>query len=78
VKLGMVISRTILITVIHANNEAGTIEPIPEISAIAREAIYTGRYLFPCSPTTGGEPMGPWMFRGGGMWVFPVISEGGQ
>src|SRR3990170_3062212 len=31
-------SRTILITVMHANNEVGTIEPIPEISAIAREA----------------------------------------
>jgi cysteine desulfurase len=29
---------TILITVMHANNEVGTIEPIPEISAIAREA----------------------------------------
>jgi cysteine desulfurase len=29
--------RTILITVMHANNEVGTIEPIPEISAIARE-----------------------------------------
>jgi cysteine desulfurase len=31
-------SRTILITVMHANNEVGTIEPIPVISAIAREA----------------------------------------
>ncbi|PWB63274.1 MAG: cysteine desulfurase NifS [Deltaproteobacteria bacterium] len=31
-------SRTILITVMHANNEIGTIEPIPEIAAIAREA----------------------------------------
>jgi cysteine desulfurase len=30
--------RTILITVIHANNEVGTIEPIAEISAIARKA----------------------------------------
>jgi cysteine desulfurase len=30
--------RTILITVMHANNEVGTIEPIPGISAIAREA----------------------------------------
>ena len=29
---------TILITVMHANNEVGTIEPIPEISAIARES----------------------------------------
>jgi len=29
---------TILITVMHANNEVGTIEPIGEISAIAREA----------------------------------------
>ncbi|MBI5420195.1 MAG: cysteine desulfurase [Deltaproteobacteria bacterium] len=31
-------SRTILITVMHANNEVGTIEPIAKISAIAREA----------------------------------------
>jgi cysteine desulfurase len=31
-------SRTILVTVMHANNEVGTIEPITEISAIAREA----------------------------------------
>src|SRR3990172_1903404 len=30
--------RTILITVMHANNEVGTIEPIPEIAAISREA----------------------------------------
>jgi cysteine desulfurase len=30
--------RTILITVMHANNEIGTVEPIPEIAAIAREA----------------------------------------
>jgi len=30
--------KTILLTVMHANNEVGTIEPIPEIAAIAREA----------------------------------------
>src|SRR4030067_62869 len=30
--------RTVLITVMHANNEVGTIEPIPEVAAIAREA----------------------------------------
>ncbi|HEY5996427.1 MAG TPA: cysteine desulfurase family protein [Candidatus Deferrimicrobiaceae bacterium] len=30
--------RTILITVMHANNEVGTIEPIPEIAAVARRA----------------------------------------
>ena len=30
--------KTILITVMHANNEVGTIQPIPEISIIAREA----------------------------------------
>ncbi|HSL92604.1 MAG TPA: cysteine desulfurase family protein, partial [Candidatus Limnocylindrales bacterium] len=30
--------KTILITVMHANNEVGTIEPIHEIAAIAREA----------------------------------------
>jgi cysteine desulfurase len=29
--------RTILITVMHANNEVGTIQPLPEIGAIARE-----------------------------------------
>jgi cysteine desulfurase len=29
---------TILITVMHANNEVGTIEPVSEIAAIAREA----------------------------------------
>ncbi|MDX8481647.1 cysteine desulfurase family protein [Mesorhizobium sp. VK24D] len=30
-------SRTVLISVMHANNEVGTIQPIEEISAIARE-----------------------------------------
>src|SRR3970040_2729514 len=30
--------KTILITVMHANHEGGTIEPIPGIAAIAREA----------------------------------------
>lgn len=30
--------RTILVTVMHANNEVGTIEPIAEIAALAREA----------------------------------------
>ena len=30
--------QTILITVMHANNEIGTIQPIPEISEIARDA----------------------------------------
>ncbi|MFC1900056.1 cysteine desulfurase NifS [Chloroflexota bacterium] len=34
--------KTILITIMHANNEIGTIQPISEISAIAREA---GVYL---------------------------------
>jgi cysteine desulfurase len=29
--------KTVLITVMHANNEVGTIEPIPEIASIARE-----------------------------------------
>ena len=31
-------SKTVLITVMHANNEVGTIEPVPEIAAVAREA----------------------------------------
>lgn len=31
-------SRTILITVMHANNEVGTIQPISEIASVAREA----------------------------------------
>ena len=30
--------KTVLITVMHANNEVGTIEPIPQIAAVAREA----------------------------------------
>lgn len=30
--------RTVLVTVMHANNEVGTIEPIAEIAAVAREA----------------------------------------
>ena len=38
----------------------------------------TGRCPFLSSSMTGGSPMGPWMFRGGGMWVFSVISRGGQ
>ena len=29
---------TVLVTVMHANNEVGTVEPIPEIAAVAREA----------------------------------------
>jgi cysteine desulfurase len=33
-----IMPETILITVMHANNEVGTIEPIPDIAAIAREA----------------------------------------
>lgn len=30
--------RTVLVTVMHANNEVGTIEPISEIASIARDA----------------------------------------
>lgn len=41
---------------------------------IAWEAIYTGHYRLPCTPTSGGTPMMPWMFWGGGMWIFPVIG----
>ncbi|MBP2683814.1 MAG: cysteine desulfurase NifS, partial [Deltaproteobacteria bacterium] len=36
-----IMPRTILITVMHANNEVGTIEPVEEIAAIAREAGIT-------------------------------------
>ena len=32
-----IIDKTVLISIMHANNEIGTIEPIPEISRIARE-----------------------------------------
>ncbi|NQT55702.1 MAG: aminotransferase class V-fold PLP-dependent enzyme, partial [Desulfobacteraceae bacterium] len=28
---------TILVSIMHANNEIGTIEPIPEIAAVCRE-----------------------------------------
>ena len=44
------------------------------VLGIAWEAISTGHYQLPCTPTSGGTPMMPWMFRGGGMWVFPVIG----
>ncbi|MDQ7823342.1 MAG: cysteine desulfurase family protein [Candidatus Eremiobacteraeota bacterium] len=33
----LITSRTILVTIMHANNEVGTVEPLEEISAIARE-----------------------------------------
>ncbi len=35
--LNPAIARTILITVMHANNEVGTIQPIEEISKMAKE-----------------------------------------
>ena len=35
---GAIAPDTILISIMHANNEVGTIQPIPEIAAIAREA----------------------------------------
>jgi cysteine desulfurase len=34
---GAITSRTILVTIMHANNEIGTVEPIAEIAAMARE-----------------------------------------
>ena len=44
--------KTILVSVIHANNEVGTIEPIREISTIAREA---GIYLHTDAVQTVGH-----------------------
>ncbi len=41
---------------------------------IGWEAIYTRHYQVSGAPTSGGWPMMPWMFWGGGMWVFPVIG----
>jgi cysteine desulfurase len=44
--------KTILISIMHANNEIGTIEPIAEISKIAREA---GVYLHTDAVQTVGH-----------------------
>lgn len=44
------------------------------VIGIAWEVMFAGRYQFPCTPNTGVTPMMPWMFWGGGMWVFPVIG----
>ena len=45
--------KTILITVMHANNEVGTIQPIQEISKIAKE---TWNYLsHRCSSIRGKD-----------------------
>jgi cysteine desulfurase len=49
-------SRTILITVMHANNEVGTIEPVSEIAAIAREAGIT--FHTDAAQTVGKIPAG--------------------
>lgn len=39
-------SHTVLISVIHANNETGTIQPIEEIAAIARERRAAGQEIY--------------------------------
>jgi putative membrane protein len=41
---------------------------------IASEAIYGRHYMNSFLPNAGGLPMGPWMFWGGGMWIFPLIG----
>ncbi len=41
---------------------------------IASEVIYGRHYARSIAPTWGGMPMGPWMFWGGGMWIFPLIG----
>lgn len=41
---------------------------------IVWELLFAGRYQFPCTPNMGGTQMMPWMFWGGGMWVFPIIG----
>lgn len=41
---------------------------------IASESICGRQYMNSLLPTVGGMPMGPCMFWGGGMWIFPVIG----
>ncbi len=41
---------------------------------IASEVFYGRYYARSIAPTWGGMPMGPWMFWGGGMWIFPLIG----
>jgi TM2 domain-containing membrane protein YozV len=44
------------------------------VIGIAWEVMFAGRHRFPCTPTMEGTQMMPWMFWGGGMWIFPVIG----
>jgi putative membrane protein len=44
------------------------------VIGIAWEVMFAGRDQFPCTPNTGVTSMMPWMFWGGGMWVFPLIG----
>jgi putative membrane protein len=41
---------------------------------IASEVFYGSHYARSIAPTWGGMPMGPWIFWGGGMWIFPLIG----
>lgn len=45
------------------------------VIGIAWEVMFAGRYQFPCTPTMGVTPIMPWMFWGGGMWIFPIIGR---
>lgn len=44
------------------------------VIGIAWEVMFAGRYPFPCTPNMGVTLMMPWMFWGGGMWIFPIIG----
>lgn len=44
------------------------------IIGIAWEVMFAGRHQFPFTPNMGVTPMMPWMFWGGGMWIFPIIG----
>ncbi len=44
------------------------------VIGIAWEVLFAGRHQFSCTPNMGVTPMMPWMFWGGGMWIFPIIG----
>ncbi len=41
---------------------------------VASDVYYGRHYARSFTPTWGGMPMGPGMFWGGGMWIFPLIG----